>query len=158
MTPPERMKAMQTSWNMLKKGGIWAIGHTPNRLWYFDSHTSHLPFFHWLPDNIALEFLKHSPRKLYSQTATMKNREAAMEFLIRGGRGISYHEFALSVKEPEKLKVHSSLDGYIRKNPIRYLAWRMSDKYRYQRILRKVGPRIHQAFYEELLSFTMIKD
>jgi hypothetical protein len=34
----------------------------------------------------------------------------------------------------------------------------MSDKYRYQKILRKAGPKIHQAFYEELLSFAIIKD
>ena len=62
----------------------------------------------------------------------MHDRDAAMEFLIRGGRGISYHEFALSIMDPEK--------------------------YRYQKILRKAGPKIHQAFYEELLSFAIIKD
>ena len=158
MTHSERMKAMRVSWNMLSKGGVWAISHTPNRLWYYDCHTSLLPFFHWLPDDLALEYVKNSPRTLYSQLARVHDREAAMEFLIRGGRGISYHEFALSIMDPEKLNVYSSLDGYIRKNPLRYLAWRMSDKYRYQKILRKAGPKIHQAFYEELLSFAILKD
>jgi len=78
--------------------------------------------------------------------------------MIRGGRGMSYHEFALWLREPKKLKIHSSLDGYIRKNPLRYLVWRMSDGHRYQKLLRKIGPQIHQAFYEKVLNFSIIKD
>jgi len=107
----------------------------------------HIPFafFHWLPDDLALEYVKNSPRTLYSQLARVHDREAAMEFLIRGGRGISYHEFALSIMDPEKLNVIAASTATSEKIPSRYLAWRMSDKYRYQKILRKAGPKIHQG-------------
>jgi hypothetical protein len=110
-----------------------------------------------LPDEIALEYIRHSPRELYSKAAEM-DHEAGMEFLIRGGRGISYHEFALYIKDPEKINVFSSLDGFSRKNAIRYIAWRFSNGYRYQKIIRRAGPRIHHGFYEEGLSLIIIKD
>jgi 2-polyprenyl-3-methyl-5-hydroxy-6-metoxy-1,4-benzoquinol methylase len=32
MTHSERMKAMRVSWNMLSKGGVWAISHSQQAL------------------------------------------------------------------------------------------------------------------------------
>ena len=81
-----------------------------------------------------------------------------MEFLIRGGRGMSYHEFALWLKNPETLNVRSSLDEYVRKNPVRFLEWWLSDKRRYRNILRRAGPKIHAGFYEQMLNLAIEKN
>ncbi|GAI97568.1 unnamed protein product, partial [marine sediment metagenome] len=48
MTLEERISSMKTTYDILPYGGLWSIIETPNRLWYYDSHTSLLPFFSWL--------------------------------------------------------------------------------------------------------------
>jgi len=62
MTHAERMASMVETWELLRPGGLWVISETPNRLWYFDDHTSLLPFYSWLPDDLAFEYSRMSPR------------------------------------------------------------------------------------------------
>ena len=40
MTLNERLSALREAWNSLAPGGFLVVDETPNRLWYFDSHTS----------------------------------------------------------------------------------------------------------------------
>lgn len=61
LTHGERLAAMRNTWHMLEAGSLWAVVETPNRLWYFDHHTSHLPFFSWLPDDLAFKYSRFSP-------------------------------------------------------------------------------------------------
>ncbi|WP_197518466.1 bifunctional 2-polyprenyl-6-hydroxyphenol methylase/3-demethylubiquinol 3-O-methyltransferase UbiG, partial [Mycobacterium sp. E3198] len=62
MTYQERLTSLRAAWQLLADGGILCVIEAPNRLWLFDDHTADLPFFHWLPDEIALEYLKRTPR------------------------------------------------------------------------------------------------
>ena len=42
MTYAERLTAMRATWNGLRAGALWCSIETPNRLWWFDEHTSFL--------------------------------------------------------------------------------------------------------------------
>jgi len=80
-----------------------------------------------------------------------------MEFLIRGGRGISYHEFALSIMDPEKLMfIAASMATSEKIPPVSCLAnvgqVPLSENPSQSRTENSSG------VYEELLSFAIIKD
>ena len=63
MTLPERMEALPAVWKLLADGAWLAVTETPNRLCgIFDSHTSQLPYFNWLPDDLAFAYSKFSAR------------------------------------------------------------------------------------------------
>jgi 2-polyprenyl-3-methyl-5-hydroxy-6-metoxy-1,4-benzoquinol methylase len=53
MTLQERFAAMEQTWGMLKPGGVWVVVEAPNRLWFWDGHTSMENFYNWLPDELA---------------------------------------------------------------------------------------------------------
>jgi 2-polyprenyl-3-methyl-5-hydroxy-6-metoxy-1,4-benzoquinol methylase len=55
MTYAERLDAMRSTWSGLTPGALWCSIETPNRLWWFDEHTSFLPFYNWLPDELAFD-------------------------------------------------------------------------------------------------------
>lgn len=61
MTLDERFSAMASAWKLVGPGKCWCVIDTPNRLWIRDGHTSLLPFFHWLPDELAIRYMRHSP-------------------------------------------------------------------------------------------------
>lgn len=152
MTHAERISAMKTTWNMLPKGGMWAICETPNRLWCFDGHTSHLPFFHWLPDEFAFEYSRFSPRAPFNTSFRTLTPESMLSFL-REGRGVSYHEFNLAMPDAE---VVNCLDEM---NPLRNLLRRLrrTFNYRYENFLAEVGPKIHRGFYKGSLDMVFRK-
>ena len=70
MTFDERMATLRGAWQLLDPGGFLVIIETPNRLWYFDDHTSKMPFFHWLPDEVAYRYAEHTPRKYFNAEFT----------------------------------------------------------------------------------------
>jgi len=153
----ERIAAMKNTWNMLSTDDLWCVIEAPNRLWYFDAHTSILPFYHWLPDDLALEYSRFSPRQPYRNAYREKNLESMASFL-RHGRGVSFHEFDLSMKKVEELEVVSSLPLYIRKrNLILQLAWWFTLDHRYESVLASVGPKIHKGFYQQFLNLIIKK-
>src|SRR6267142_217648 len=104
MTIQERLSAMRASWEMLSAGDLWCVIETPNRLWYYDAHTSLLPFHMWLPDELAFEYSQFSPRDNYRELYREYDEEAKLHFLRRG-RGVSFHEFALTMKPLNALKI-----------------------------------------------------
>jgi len=151
MTHEERMTVMKSTWEMLPPGGLWCIVDTPNRLWYIDAHTSLLPFYAWLPDKLAFEYARFSPRAGFRDAYRGRSAEAELDFLRRG-RGVSYHEFDLAMGSTERLKVVSNLQGYQRaRSPALRLRWLLSKDSRYKAFLAKVGPKIHPGFYERAL-------
>jgi S-adenosylmethionine-dependent methyltransferase len=109
-TVPERLESLRDCWNLLREGGLMVIAETPNRLTYFDGHTSRLPFFSMLPDELALRYASRSPRpefiKSMDQARAGPNPHEA---LARWGRGVSYHEFELALGDLHGLVVG---DGY----------------------------------------------
>ena len=54
--PLERLETLSACWGMLREGGLLVVVETPNRLAYFDPHTSLLPFFSMLPPEIAVRY------------------------------------------------------------------------------------------------------
>lgn len=108
LTHDERMAAMRGTWGMLEPGGLWAVVETPNRLWYHDDHTSQLPFFHWLPDDLAIKYSAFSPTRFFNE-AYRGAADEEMEGFLRHGRGVSFHEFDLALGLSTELDVVSSL-------------------------------------------------
>jgi SAM-dependent methyltransferase len=99
-TSEEVLRYLTSCWNLLRPGGILAVIETPNRLTYFDLHTSQLPFFQQLPADLRLQYFRQSPRASIVEeleSALGKSKEEAVEVLTRLGAGISYHEFQLAL-------------------------------------------------------------
>ena len=134
------------------------IIETPNRLWYSDEHTSLLPFFNWLPDNLAFNYSRFSPRANFNNLYRDSTDEANMDFLRRG-RGISYHEFELTMKPIEQLNIVSSMQLHYRKiNIFRRITWIVSFARRYEQLLKHINPSVHAGFYQSSLNLIIRKD
>ena len=157
MTVEERLTALAQTWDMLDAGGLLCVAETPNRLWLIDSHTTMLPFFHWLPDDLAFAYAQHSPRRGAREVSQTDTPEARTKFL-RQGRGVSYHEFDLAIGPVERLQVVSSLQEYAQQRCFWYrLARKFTLQYRFARLLGRVGPKIHPGFYERGLYLVIRK-
>jgi hypothetical protein len=74
------------------------LAETPNRLIPHDSHSTFLHFFQTLPPEIALEYVRRSPRSGAAEAVA-----AGAEALYRFGQGASYHEFELWMERDGKL-------------------------------------------------------
>lgn len=158
MTIAERMCAMRATWNMLSDGGLWCVIETPNRLWYYDAHTSLLPFHMWLPDELAFEYSRFSPRDEYRELYREYTDESKLHFLRRG-RGVSFHEFELAMKPVGELRIKSSLETENRKKGLRGLIkWRLSNEYRFISLLRSIAPELHEGFLQRFLYLIIEKD
>jgi S-adenosylmethionine-dependent methyltransferase len=152
MTVPERLAALRDAWTMLPIGGLLVIVETPNRLWYYDGHTSMLPFFHWLPDELAFRYSQYSRRENFRELYRDLD-PAAMEHFLRQGRGASFHEFDLAIKPASGLNVVSSLSTF---HGWRYKPQRSLFERRYKSVLRHIYPNLHEGFCEDTL-FLIIK-
>lgn len=142
MTYEERLISIKTAWSMLNKNGFLVVIETPNRLYYFDGHSSKLPFYHWLPDQLAMQYSKYSPRE-----ACINNSFDEMQFL-RFGRGASFHEFEIALDiRCSDMEVYNMQS--FRKTFISNI---ISDEYKYNHFLKKLGPsNIPEGFYFEHL-------
>lgn len=158
LTYAERMLAMKGTWAMLKPGGLWGVVDTPNRLWWFDDHTAVLPFFNWLPDDVALDYAPHSDRAFMQNYANAKHDEETKLDFARRGRGVSYHEFDLALGSSAPVNVVSALSLYLRKQSFAIRAkWRFSPSRNFEVFLSKHGPRIHPGFYQPYLNLIIRK-
>jgi S-adenosylmethionine-dependent methyltransferase len=156
MTVEERLRAMRTTWGMLPIGGLWSMIETPNRLWYFDSHTSLLPFFMWLPDDLAFQYSKFSERPRFNDLYREPTPEAVLHFLRRG-RGVSFHEIELAMGRLRDLEVAGWLDWRKTKTLRQRLQNARSTEGQYRRFLRRVAPRVHEAFLQPRLDVVVRK-
>jgi S-adenosylmethionine-dependent methyltransferase len=158
MTHNERMTAMKNTWDMLSPGSLWCVIETPNRLWYYDCHTSHLPFYLWLPDDLAFLYSQFSPRKGFRDLYRELDDGRKLDFLRRG-RGVSFHEFDLTMKRAEELDVVSSLAIFLRRqNLLRKVLWMLTGNRRFESFLMQCGPKIHAGFYQNSLDLIIRKD
>ena len=158
MTIEERLSAMRESWGMLSGGGLWCVLETPNRLWYYDSHTSLLPFYMWLPDELAFAYSRFSPRNNFREIYREYSDESMLHFLRRG-RGVSFHEFELTMKPISALKVKSSLNMSNRQGGLlSRLRYRFSNESKFISLLRKIAPGVHEGFFHSSLYLIIEKD
>ena len=98
-TLDERIEALTNGWRLLRPGGHLVVVEAPNRLTYYDWHSSMLPFFHMLPRELQARYCTRSPRQDFVTTVSRCLQErggaAAEEMLIRWGQSVSYHDFEL---------------------------------------------------------------
>jgi SAM-dependent methyltransferase len=100
LTLDERLDTLERCWELLKDGGLLVVLETPNRLLPMDYHTSNLPFFGMLPDELALRYWDRSPREdLREAMQAAGSRDDALMTLTRRGRAVSYHEFEVALGE-----------------------------------------------------------
>lgn len=149
-THQERLAAMTRTWRMLPPGGLWGVIETPNRLWYYDHHTAHLNFFMWLSDELAADYARFSPRGDVRQAI-----DAADDRLLtirRMGRGVSFHEFDLTLGPARGLDIVSSMPLFYRqRDPVLRLQWRLSRDDRFERFLARLCPDLHPGFLQPTL-------
>jgi S-adenosylmethionine-dependent methyltransferase len=155
MTLSEKLAALRSTWTNLKPGALLSVVETPNRLWWFDGHTSLLPFYLWLPDDLAIHYAKYSPRSPFNTQIAEPITNEKLTHLTRIGRCASYHEFELSIGDLRSLEVHS-LNAWLRKNPIEYARWMITEA-AYERQLRRLGPKLSPAFFEHQIQLAIRK-
>jgi 2-polyprenyl-3-methyl-5-hydroxy-6-metoxy-1,4-benzoquinol methylase len=153
MTLSERLRGLANVWRQLPAGGLLVVVDTPNRLWFYDQHTSWLHFFHWLPDELAFQYSKRSPRALFRDSYHEETAEKMLHFR-RQGRGVSFHEFDIAIGPVETLPVVSSLCAY--------RGWRRSigmsrQERRYKAVLRSARPDLHQGWFDAGLDIAIEK-
>lgn len=160
MTHLERIDAMRSTWDMLRPGALWCVADTPNRLWAFDQHTSRLPFFLWLPNDLAFAYSSRSPRVGFRELYRESDEAAELHFLRRG-RGVSYHEFDLALGPAERLRVVSSMRLFHRQRRRfdRLRRWRHRHELapRWEGVLAELRPDLHPGFFQKSLDLILRK-
>lgn len=149
----ERIDALNRAWQVLSPAGILAVVETPNRLWYFDGHTSRLPFFHWLPDELAFYYSQFSERENFRERYRELSDGSMMHFL-RQGRGVSFHDFEIAISPIQGIRVVSSFSEF---HGIRHKLTRSRAQRRYMSFLASLCPGIDRAFFEEYLDLALKK-
>jgi len=147
MTIAERLTSLRDAWEMLPNDGLLVIVETPNRLWYFDDHTSMLPFFHWLPNELAFAYSKFSSRENFRELYNEYNT-TSKEYFLRRGRGMSFHEIDIAIGPTKDLKVISSLSTF---EGNRYNLTKSRLERQYKSILTSIYPNIHEGFFDDTL-------
>ena len=103
MTEQERLQALTTIWNAMKKGDYLYIGNTPNRLSYQDLHTHETPFLIGLPDHTALNYLAIRPEiRLRDYLLSIERKQGFDAFCLarrRKGLGVSFHDFQIAFSD-----------------------------------------------------------
>lgn len=115
MTGQERLDVLKAGWDALQPGGFLLIAETPNRLIYWDFHTTNLPFFNLLSEDVALAYHHRSERTDTKNNIAMnfaaKGVEGAKLALVRAGySGASYHEFEIALGPDYASHIVSSPD------------------------------------------------
>jgi S-adenosylmethionine-dependent methyltransferase len=143
---------------MLAPGDFWCITGTPNRLWLYDYHTAYLPFYFWLPDDLAMAYAAQSKRKGFRELYTERSEENTLHFLRRG-RGVSYHEFDLAIRPTPTLDVVSSMGIEWREQRVlNKWRWQLTNDFAYEKCLRRAAPDIHPGFFQRSLDILIRKD
>jgi 2-polyprenyl-3-methyl-5-hydroxy-6-metoxy-1,4-benzoquinol methylase len=151
MTFEERIATLRGAWQLLDSGDFLVIIETPNRLWYFDDHTSMMPFYHWLPDEVAYRYAQHTPREHYN--TEFANGIDPVAF-ARWGRGVSFHDFVLALGIPAtQLPVESSMHEYL--NMPRWHPHTRDG--RFHRMIRAMEPEVPKGFFYSYLDIALRK-
>lgn len=166
MTVSERLQSLCDGWKALSTRGLLIILETPNRLWWADTHTSKLPMYHCLPDELAYQYSRFSPRENFREIYRDHTNVDSMTHFLRRGRGMSFHETDLAIGP--SLNVLSSLDSYLGwkakllrlrlDKSIAAAARRMRTDSACKKLLRRIYPKMHSGWHEEYLHLIIQKE
>jgi len=157
MTHSERQASLVAAWRMLEPGAALIVVDTPNRLWYFDNHTALCPFFHWLPDDVAVDYAPHSNRPDFAAALKAPGGDAPLLTLARWGRGVSFHDFQLAIGPLDHLRVSGEWDYRRALDDAWASRWATTIDGRYQALLREVTPSLPRPWFEPELAFIIWK-
>ena len=133
----ERIDCLKKYYSILPDDAYLSIIETPNRLWHFDDHTSFLPFFHWLPDNLAFDYFKFSNININTESLHENSDEEYLQ-LLRRGRGFSFHELDIALNFPaEKLEIVDYMKPF--------MLTKLDNTF--HRVLTKLNPKISKGFF-----------
>jgi cyclopropane fatty-acyl-phospholipid synthase-like methyltransferase len=156
----ERISLLRRADELLKPGAMLAIVECPNRLWYRDEHTSLLPFFDWLPHEVAFRYTPYSSRS-FVRALGRTGDAGSFDLFVREGRGASFHDLQLALGSNfGGYRVVSSLWGYQKRNsPLRWLRDHVTraEQLRYHNLLASLAPQIDRAFFEPFLNVVLQK-
>lgn len=144
----ERIAALRMAWKHLKPNGVLSIYETPNRLWFFDGHTTLTHFAHWLPDKVAIDYASLTPRDGYN------SGKLSEESLYRWGRGASFHEIEIAIGLAN-VDVMESLHEYLSRIHDHYRQAEQPVARRYRDLLTDIAPEIARPFTEEILNLAL---
>lgn len=97
-THDEAINLIKSAWSCLKPGGLLVVTDTPNRLSYYDYHTSNMPFYYNMSDEMVATEVWRSPRDGFKQDFAGRPMDDAQRIsLVRWGRGVSYHAFESAI-------------------------------------------------------------
>ncbi len=157
MTLDERLSAIADSWALLRPGGIWSVIEAPNRLWFWDGHTSMDNFYNWLPDEVAARWAHKAARKPFADDFPAGQVFDSIK-LARWGRGVSYHEFDLVFGDARRLDVVSNKTDFLRRtNPVMLAHSLVSKGRRYERFLESIAPDVDKGFLRQYLDIIIRK-
>ena len=149
----ERLRAIADTWAMLRPGDLWCVVETPNRLWHTDRHTARLPFFHWLPDELAFRYARFSQRANFRECYNEATDEAVQHFRRRG-RGVSFHELHVALGASDAYEVVSYKNDFLAR--LGCLS-RDAQSDSYVALLSELEPDVHPAFLQEHLDIILRK-
>lgn len=153
MTFAELEDSLKLAWEVLRPGGILVVAETPNRLSPTDYHTSWLTFFNWLPTEVKLRYLQHSPRTDFLDTLQRTPESERPMSLVRWGRGISYHEFEIVFGAG----VHNWIVADGHEEILKPIAPRFVDDDLVEGMFRELKLGVNRAFTRWFLYFVMQK-
>lgn len=156
MTHPERVASLRSAWRLLKRGGHLVAVDTPNRLWYFDNHTAFEMFYHWLPDDVAIDYAQRTSRPGFNTEFVSPPPDAVVK-LARWGRGVSYHDFEIALGDLDGMEINGEWEFRRHSDPAWSQWWASQPDGRYHDFLREVVPDRHPAFLEPELAFSIRK-
>lgn len=136
LMPTERLVLLRNLWRGLPAGAHLIVFETPNRLAPMDWHSTHLPFWNTLPDDLAAQYANRSTRS----DVPSKLKCGDQETMYRFGRGASFHEFDLALEAYEIVADFESPMALDRSN--------FGQKHKYTDALKEVlaNVSIHKGF------------
>jgi S-adenosylmethionine-dependent methyltransferase len=161
LTLTERKKSLSKAWEMVVPGGLVGFIECPNRLWYYDVHTTFSNFYNWLPDELAIDYAKFYEREGFRTAFEEEARGGAggaTAELARWGRGASYHDIEVALGPIANIEILEGSQDYMRsidEDLDRW--WSHSDEGKYRQLLMKFAPNIPSAFFYPWMEVLMRK-
>jgi len=80
LLPAERRAVLPALWRTVERGGVLFVNQTPNRLYPLEAHTTNLPLVNYLPDPLALRFV----RRFSPEVSPADDWESLLQRGVRG--------------------------------------------------------------------------